>query len=35
MLPLLQKRQTAMRAVDLAKDMQVIIVAERRHPVSS
>jgi two-component system sensor histidine kinase KdpD len=35
MLPLLQKRQTAMRAVDLAKDMQVIIVAERRHPASS
>jgi len=31
LLPLLQKRQTAMRAVDLAKDMQVIIVAERRH----
>lgn len=35
MLPLLQKRQTAMRVVDLAKDMQVIIVAERRHPASS
>jgi two-component system sensor histidine kinase KdpD len=35
MVPLLQKRQTAMRAVDLAKDMQVIIVAERRHPASS
>lgn len=35
MLPLLQKRQTAMRAVDLAKDMQVIIVAERRHSASS
>jgi two-component system sensor histidine kinase KdpD len=34
-LPVLQKRQTAMRAVDLAKDMQVIIVAERRHPASS
>lgn len=34
-LPLLQKRQTAMRAVDLAKDMQVIIVAERRHPTLS
>ena len=34
-LPLLQKRQTAMRAVDLAKDMQVIIVAERHHPASS
>jgi two-component system sensor histidine kinase KdpD len=34
LLPLLQKRQTAMRAVDLAKDMQVIIVAERRHPAS-
>jgi two-component system sensor histidine kinase KdpD len=33
-LPWLQKRQTAMRAVDLAKDMQVIIVAERRHPAS-
>ena len=35
MLPLLQKRQTAMRAVDLAKDMQVIIVAERHRPASS
>jgi len=35
MVPLLQKRQTAMRAVDLAKDMQVIIVAERRHPAPS
>jgi len=35
LLPLLQKRQTAMRAVDLAKDMQVIIVAERRHSTSS
>ncbi|MDR3719941.1 MAG: histidine kinase [Bryobacteraceae bacterium] len=34
-LPLLQKRQTAMRTVALAKDMQVIIVAERRYPTAS
>ena len=35
LLPLLQKRQTAMRTVALAKDMQVIIVAERRYPTAS
>ena len=35
LLPWLQKRQTAMRAVEMAKDMQVIIVAERRHAASS
>jgi two-component system sensor histidine kinase KdpD len=34
-LPLLQKRQTAMRTVALAKDMQVIIVAERRYATAS
>ncbi len=34
-LPLLQKRQTAMRTVALAKDMQVIIVAERRYSTAS
>ncbi len=35
LLPLLQKRQTAMRVVELAKDMQVIIVAERRRAALS
>jgi len=35
MLPLLQKRQTAMRTVALAKDMQVTIVAERRYTPGS
>jgi len=35
LLPLLQKRQTAMRAVALAKDMQVIIVAERRYATAA
>ena len=34
-LPLLQKRQTAMRTVALAQDMQVIIVAERHYPTAS
>jgi two-component system sensor histidine kinase KdpD len=31
-LPLLNKRHTTMRVVDLAKDMQVTVVAERRPP---
>lgn len=35
LLPLLQKRQTAMRTVALAQDMQVIIVAERRYSTAS
>ena len=34
-LPLFQKRQTAMRTVALAQDMQVIIVAERHYPTAS